>query len=146
MRVVIGCDHGGYSLKDHVINLLKSKGYEIIDVGTHSADSVDYPDYAVLAAKEINEGRADKGIVICGSGIGISIAANKCAGIRCALCHDHLTASLSRQHNNANMVALGARIIGVEVATDIVLTFLNTEFEGGRHERRVTKIAEIEKD
>ena len=140
MKIAIGCDHGGFPYKAQIIQLLISLGHEVIDCGTNSSESVDYPDHAKLVALEIQENRAEKGIVICGTGIGISIAANKCKGIRCALCHDHLTASLAREHNNANVVAFGARIIGIEVALDIVKTFLMTNFEGGRHERRINKL------
>lgn len=144
MRIVIGCDHGGFAYKDPIIAVLKELGHEVIDVGTNSSASVDYPVYAKKAATEIQEGRADRGILICGTGIGISIAANKCKGIRAALCHDHLTAQLTRQHNDSNIVAFGARVIGIEVAIDIVKTFLSTEFEGGRHKNRVDQMMALE--
>ncbi|EAX92524.1 ribose 5-phosphate isomerase B family protein [Trichomonas vaginalis G3] len=144
MKIVVGCDHGGFALKQTVIDTVKSLGHEVIDVGTNSTESVDYPDFAQAAAKEIESGNAQLGVLICGTGIGISIAANKCKGIRCALCHEHLTAQLCRQHNNANIVAMGARIIGPETAIDIVKTFLTTDFLGDRHERRVNKIMALE--
>ena len=145
MKIVIGCDHGGFDYKDRIVALLKSLGHEVIDVGTNDGTtSVDYPDYAEAAAKEIVEGRAERGILICGTGIGISIAANKVKGIRCAVVHDHYTAQMTRMHNDANMIAFGARVIGIEVAYDIVKTFLTTDFEGGRHAVRVAKIAAIE--
>ncbi|KAH0790237.1 ribose 5-phosphate isomerase B [Histomonas meleagridis] len=145
MKIVIGCDHGGFDYKDRIVALLKSLGHEVIDVGTNDGTtSVDYPDYAEAAAKEIVEGRAERGILICGTGIGISIAANKVKGIRCAVVHDHYTAQLTRQHNDANMIAFGARVIGIEVAYDIVRTFLTTDFEGGRHAARIAKITAIE--
>lgn len=115
-------------------------GYQISDLGTHSTDSVDYPDFGHALANTLSSGAADFGIAICGSGIGISIALNRHTGIRCALCHNGLTASLSRQHNNANVLALGARMIGEDVAKDCVKQFLQTEFEGGRHQARVEKI------
>ncbi|KAH0788471.1 ribose 5-phosphate isomerase B [Histomonas meleagridis] len=144
MRVVIGCDFVGFEYKDRIVALLKSLGHEVIDVGTNSAELCDYPDYAEAAAKEIVEGRADRGILICGTGIGIAIAANKIKGIRCAIVHDHYTAQLTRMHNDANMISFGAVVIGIEVAYDIVKTFLSTDFEGGRHANRIAKIAAIE--
>lgn len=144
MKIAFGCDHGGFDYKEKVIAELKKLGHEVIDCGTDGTQSVDYPDFGAAAAREVSEGRADKGVLICGSGVGISIAANKIKGIRCALCHDHLTAQLCRQHNDANMVAFGARLIGIEVALDIVRTFLATDFEGGRHENRIAKISALE--
>ena len=144
-KVSVGCDHAGFPYKQLVIDAIKSLGHEVIDCGTNSADRVDYPDFGEAAARKVASGEAKYGVVICGSGIGISIAANKVHGIRCALCHDHLTAQLCRQHNNANMCSLGARLTGPDVATDIVKTFLTTEFEGGRHEQRIEKIHAIEK-
>jgi ribose 5-phosphate isomerase B len=144
MRVVIGCDHAGFDYKQRVVQELQSLGHEVIDVGTNSTASVDYPDFGLAAGKAIAEGRADRGILICGTGIGISIAANKVKGIRCALCHDHFTAQVTRQHNDSNIVAFGSRVIGIEVALDIVRTFLATQFEGGRHQARIDKITAIE--
>lgn len=145
MKIVVACDHAGYIYKEPIIRELKLLGHEVIDVGCDSEDSVHYPIFAEKAAKEIQEGRAEKGVLICGTGIGISIAANKCEGIRAALCHDHLTASLCSSHNNANMVAFGARVIGLDVAIDIVHTFLNTAFLKGRHLERVKMVTELEK-
>ncbi|KAG9394597.1 Sugar-phosphate isomerase, RpiB/LacA/LacB family [Carpediemonas membranifera] len=140
-KVAIGCDHGGIELKLELIEHLKSLGKTPIDVGCHKEDgSVDYPDYARAICKEVTAGNCKCGIAVCGSGIGISIAANKVSGIRCALLHDHYGAHMCRQHNNANVMALGGRVTGVEVAKEIVTTFLQTEFEGGRHQRRVDKI------
>jgi ribose 5-phosphate isomerase B len=144
MKVVIGCDHAGFDYKARVVQELVALGHEVIDVGTNSAASVDYPDFGLAAAKAVVDGRAERGVLICGTGIGISIAANKVKGIRCALCHDHLTTRLTRQHNDANMVAFGSRIVGIEVALDIVRTFLATPFEGGRHQIRIDKITSIE--
>lgn len=137
--IAIACDHGGYDLKE----LIKSefdKEFEFIDLGTHSKDSVDYPEYGQALSRAIIEGKAQRGILICGSGIGISIAANRFKEIRAANCTDVTMARLTRLHNDANVLALGARIVGVEVALDIVKTFMNTEFEGGRHENRIKKL------
>lgn len=139
--IAIAADHGGYDLKEEIKTFtFENLNIEWIDLGTHSAESVDYPDYAHKMADAIKQGQADIGIVICGTGIGISIAANRHAHIRAALCTDTTMARLTRQHNDANVLALGARITGREVARDIVETFLITEFEGGRHARRVEKI------
>lgn len=137
-KIAIAADHGGYTYKDAIKK--KFDAIEWIDLGTHSADSVDYPDYAHKLAEALKSGKAEKGILICGSGIGISIAANRHSHIRAALCTDTTMARLTRQHNDANVLALGERIIGQELAFDIVQTFLNTEFEGGRHENRICKI------
>ncbi|OHS96768.1 ribose 5-phosphate isomerase B family protein [Tritrichomonas foetus] len=144
MKIAFACDHGGFDYKDKIIAQIKSLGHEVIDFGCNGPESIDYPDFAEPAARAVAEGKADRGVLICGTGIGISIAANKVKGIRCAVVHDHLTTELTRQHNNANMIAFGARIIGIEVALDCVKTFLNTEFQGGRHEARVAKIRAIE--
>eukprot|EP00946_MAST-07B_sp_MAST-7B-sp1_P001872 g1872.t1 len=141
--VVVGSDHGGFELKVQIVEHLKAQGVVVEDVGCHSAARCDYPDIASLAGKAVAEGRCAQGIVVCGSGIGISIAANKVPGIRCALLHDHYGAVMCRRHNNANMMALGGRVTGVEVAKEIVDAFLSTEFDGGRHEARVGKIMSI---
>jgi ribose 5-phosphate isomerase B len=138
--VAIAADHAGVDLKAQLKKELQALGYEALDLGTHSTDSVDYPDFAHMLAKTMKDGKAGVGVLICGSGIGISIAANRHTHIRAALCHSALEAKLSRQHNNANVLALGARIIGIEVAKDTLRAFLKTEFEGGRHEKRVTKM------
>ena len=144
--IAIASDHGGYQLKEHLKAYLAAKGITCEDFGTNSADSCDYPDFAVPAAQAVASGQCEMGIVICTTGIGISIAANKVKGIRCALCGDILSAELTRRHNNANMLALGAGITGPMVAERIVDVFLNTGFEGGRHQRRVDKMMDIEKD
>lgn len=139
--ILIAADHGGYDLKEELKNFtIDNFDIEWIDLGTHSTDSVDYPDYAHKVADAIKQGQADKAILICGTGIGISIAANRHDHIRAALCTDATMARLTRQHNNANVLALGARITGVELAKDIVSAFVTNEFEGGRHERRVEKM------
>ena len=142
--IAIGSDHGGYELKNHIIKHLKEKGIELNDVGCFSEDSVDYPDIAEKVCAEINEGRAERGILICGTGIGISIAANKIKGIRAALCSDVYSAKMCRQHNNANVICLGGRVTGRELAFMIVDTYLNEQFEGGRHQKRIDKIHTLE--
>ncbi|RJQ30909.1 MAG: ribose 5-phosphate isomerase B [Actinobacteria bacterium] len=138
MKLAIGCDHAGYELKEHLKSYLCD--YEIIDVGTNSADSVDYPDFAHKAAKLVSEGQADRAILVCGSGVGMSMAANKVPGIRAAKCDDVTCARLSREHNDANVLCLGARYISPETAEEMVEVWLKTLFEGGRHQRRVDKI------
>jgi len=140
---VIGSDHAGFELKERIKEHLKQIGYEVVDEGTSSSDSVDYPDFAAKTASESLK-RACVGIVICGTGIGASIAANKVKGIRAALCHDGYTAIYARRHNNANVLALGGRVIGVDLAIQIVDLFLGTEFDGGRHQRRIDKISKLE--
>jgi ribose 5-phosphate isomerase B len=139
-KLAIASDHAGLDLKSSLARFLAERGYAVIDLGTHTADSVDYPDYAAALAGAIRDGTAPRGILICGSGIGISIAANRHPGIRAALCHDTTSARLARQHNDANVLALGARLTGAQVAEDCVLAFLSTPFEGGRHLRRVEKL------
>lgn len=138
--IVIAADHAGVDLKTQLVKELSALGYTPLDLGTHSTESVDYPDYAHALAKEIESGKASRGVLICGSGIGISIAANRHKHIRAALCHGALEARLARKHNDANVLALGARIIGIESAKDALHAFLKTEFEGGRHKKRVEKI------
>ncbi|MBO8137823.1 MAG: ribose 5-phosphate isomerase B [Desulfotomaculum sp.] len=146
MKLAIGCDHAGYELKNEVIDYLKEfEGVEVEDCGTYSTESVDYPDLALKVAEAVAFGGADRGIIICGTGIGISIAANKVPGIRAANCHDKYTARMCREHNDANILAFGSRVISGETARELVKTFLETDFAGGRHQRRVEKIAEIEK-
>ena len=142
--IAIGCDHGGIELKGHIINYLESKGIEVKDYGTYTEDSVDYPDCAAPVCKAVHSGEAENGILICGTGIGISIAANKYKGIRAALCSDVYSAKMSKQHNNAQIICLGGRVTGRELAFMIVDTWLETEFEGGRHEARVAKIHSVE--
>ncbi len=139
--LAIAADHGGVELKSAIINVLKERGIEVHDLGTNGTASVDYPDYAQAVAKSIIEGNAEAGILVCGSGIGMSIAANRYPQIRAALVHDRLSAQLCRQHNNANVLCLGARLLGDATALDCVDAFLSTEFEGGRHEGRVAKMS-----
>lgn len=140
MRIAIASDHAGYDLKTELLALLDQQGYEVIDLGTNNHESVDYPDFGDKIALALQNNQCDKGVIICGSGIGISIAANRHAGVRAALCHDVTSARLSRLHNNANVIAFGARLIGTDVAKDCLFAFLNTDFEGGRHERRIEKL------
>lgn len=144
MRIVLASDHGGFELKEEIKKFLINKGNELIDIGVYDTNSVDYPDYGQRAALMVANNEADKGIIVCGTGIGISITANKVKGIRCALCTNEYMARMSRLHNNANMLALGGRVIGVGLALSMVDVWLATEFEGGRHENRINKITEIE--
>ena len=146
MKITIGSDHGAVQLKEEVKMVLKEYGdVEVKDVGTFGTDSVDYPDIAEKVCGDVVSGNADRGIVLCGTGIGISIAANKIKGIRCALCNDVFSAKMSRQHNDANVLAMGGRVLGVGPAGEIVRAFVEGKFEGGRHERRVNKIMALEK-
>ena len=142
--IAIACDHGGYELKETVKAHLKEKGYEVRDFGTNSLDSCDYPDFGAPAARAVAAGECEKGILICTTGIGMSMVANKTPGIRCALCSDPLSASLTRRHNNTNMLALGAGVIGPNLALEIVDVWLTTAFEGGRHQRRIDKVMALE--
>lgn len=144
MKIVIASDHGGFELKQRIMAYLSELGYEYTDFGCYSEESMDYPDIAFPAAQAVASGEYERGILICGTGIGVSICANKVRGIRCALCSDVLSAELTRQHNDSNMLAMGGRIIGVETAKAIVRTWLKTEFLGGRHERRIGKITSYE--
>lgn len=146
MKIALGCDHGGYELKEFVKTVLEKLGHTYEDFGCTSADSCDYPDFGGAAAKAVAAGECQRGIVICTTGIGISITANKVKGIRCALCGDVLSAQLTRRHNNANMLALGAGITGPMLAERIVDVFLSTGFEGGRHARRVGLLMDVEKE
>lgn len=145
MKIAIACDHGGLNLKKKIIAHLAQKGHEVVNFGTDTFDSCDYPDYALPAAEAVAKGECEMGIVVCSTGIGVSIVANKVTGIRCAHCHDTYCAEFTRLHNNANMLALGEKVVGEGYALKIVDVFLETQFEGGRHERRVNKISEIEK-
>lgn len=145
MKIAIGSDHGGFFYKEKIKEYLKSKKYEVIDKGTYSPESVDYPYFGEEVAKSVASGEAERGIIICGTGIGISIAANKVAGVRAALCTNEFMARMARSHNDANVLALGQRVIGLDHALAVIDVFLETEFEGGRHERRVKLIHEIEK-
>ncbi|HHY47810.1 MAG TPA: ribose 5-phosphate isomerase B [Firmicutes bacterium] len=144
MRVAIGSDHAGFYMKEEIKGFLSKMGVEFSDFGCHSPESVDYPDIGRQVAKSVAEGEYDRGILICGTGIGMSMVANKVRGVRAALCQDEFSARASRQHNNANVLALGARVIGPGLACSIVEVFLRTDFEGGRHARRVGKIEAIE--
>ncbi len=145
MRIALGCDHGGFELKEYVKAYLETRAdVEVVDLGTFSPEPVDYPEYAARVAHAILNGEAERGILLCGTGIGISISANKFKGIRAALCHDAYTARLSRLHNDANILAMGGRTTGKEVAVDMVNIWLETPFEGGRHQRRLNKIRAIE--
>jgi ribose 5-phosphate isomerase B len=145
MRVALGADHGGYELKEVILKHLEAQGLEVQDLGTYTADAVDYPKYGSAVGNAIVKGEADVGIVICGTGQGIAICANKIPGIRAAVCSETFSARMAREHNNANVLALGARVIGTGLALDIVDIFLKTEFSGGRHARRINLIADIER-
>ena len=144
MKIAIGCDHGGYLLKQDVLIWLEEHDIDVEDFGCYSRESVDYPAYGEKVGRAVAAGEADFGIVICTTGIGISIAANKVKGIRCAHCTDVLSAEMTRRHNNANVLAMGAGLTGTNVALRMVEVFLNTEFEGGRHQRRVDKMMALE--
>ena len=144
MKIAIASDHAGYRLKEDIKLLLRELGHEVRDFGTHSGDPVDYPDFIAPAAEAVSRGECEQGIVLGGSGNGEAMVANKVPGIRCALCHDVTTARLARAHNNANILALGQRIVGSEVARDVVRAWLETPFDGGRHERRLKKLAAVE--
>ena len=144
MRVAIGSDHRGYDVKRRIISVLEQLGHEILDLGPAGRDSVDYPDFAFQVAKAVSERRADRGILVCGTGIGMCIAANKVHGVRAAPCHDSITAEMSRRHNDANVLCLSADLLGEELIDRMVRIWLTTEFEGGRHARRVEKIQRYE--
>ena len=145
MKIAIACDHGGLNLKNKISAYLKAAGHEICDFGTDSTDSCDYPDFALPAAEAVASGDCERGIVVCSTGIGVSIVANKVPGVRCAHCHDSYCAEFTRLHNDSNVLALGEKVVGEGYALKIVETFINTKFEGGRHQRRVDKITAIEK-
>jgi ribose 5-phosphate isomerase B len=144
MRIAIASDHAGYALKDELKHLIQELGHEVKDFGTHSTDRVDYPDFIVPAAEAVAAGQCDRGIVLGGSGNGEALAANKVPGIRCALCWESYTARVARQHNDANMLSLGARVIGTEVAREVVRVWLKASYEGGRHQTRLDKIRAVE--
>ena len=146
MKVAIGCDHGGIVLKDACIRALTDLGFSYVDMGTYDDQSVDYPDYALKVALAVKNGEADKGILLCGTGIGISIAANKVKGIRCAHITDIFCAQMAAEHNNANIISMGGRITSEEDAYNMVKKFFTTEFAGGRHQKRVDKITAIENE
>lgn len=142
--IAIGCDHGGFELKKEVLAFLEANGFEYKDFGTNSTDSVDYAPIAAKVARAVAGGECEKGILICGTGIGMSLAANKVRGIRAACCSDHFSAKYTRLHNDANILCMGGRVVGAGVACELVDLFLNTEFEGGRHAVRIEEIAKIE--
>ena len=144
MKIALGCDHGGYELKQYLIPVIERLGHQVQDFGCDSTESCDYPDFGAAAARAVADGSCERGIVICTTGIGISIAANKIKGIRCAHCADSLQAEMTRRHNDANMMAIGAGFTGKNMAERMVEVFLNTEFEGGRHQRRVDKVMALE--
>jgi len=144
MKIAIGSDHRGIEVKRKLVELLSGMGHEVLDEGTRSADSVDYPDIARQVAHRVAQGDAERGILICGTGIGMAIAANKVPGVRAAPCHDDLTAEMSRRHNDLNVLCLSADMLGERLIDRMVEIWLNTEFEGGRHARRVQKIADLE--
>jgi ribose 5-phosphate isomerase B len=143
-RIAIGSDHAGYELKQHFIGVLETAGHEVLDVGTYSAETCDYPQFCAAVGRAVRDGAADVGMVLGGSGQGEQLAANKVHGVRAALCNDLFTARFARAHNDANVLSMGARIVGVGLAEEIVSTFLATKFEGGRHARRVEQIMQIE--
>lgn len=145
-RVAIGSDHAGFDLKEHLAQLLRGQGHEVIDHGTHSTESCDYPPICAAVGRTVRDGGADFGIVLGGSGQGEQLAANKVHGVRAALCNDLYTARMARAHNDANVLSIGARVVGVGLAEEILATFMATEFEGGRHARRVEQLMQIETD
>ncbi len=146
MKIAIGADHAGFSLKEELRATLAAKGHEVVDFGTQSADSTDYPDYASKVAHAVSQGEAERGVLVCSTGVGMSIAANKVPGIRAALAYNADEVALTRQHNNANVLAMGARYLNAEQAEEFVEIFLSTPFEGGRHERRVNKMMDLENE
>jgi len=146
MRIALAADHAGYALKDDLARWLREGGHEVVDLGTNGAESVDYPDFGAKLANAIESGDADRGIAVCGSGIGISIAVNRNPNCRCARVDDPLSARLAREHNDANVLALGARLIGIDMARACVAAFLGTDFAGGRHQRRVDMLSTLIRD
>jgi len=144
MKIAIGCDHGGFEHKNAILEHLKSRGFEVIDYGIYEQISVDYPQIAIKVAESITSKETELGVLICGTGIGMSLAANKIKGIRAAACSEHFSAKYTRLHNNSNILCLGGRVIGVGTAIELVDLFVNTAFEGGRHQRRIDLITEIE--
>ncbi len=144
MKIAIGSDHRGYETKRRLVPILQRLGHEVLDVGTEGGESVDYPDFAFEVARAVSEGRVDRGVLICGTSIGMCIAANKVKGVRAAPCHDSITAEMSRRHNDANVLCLSADLLGEELIGRMVRIWLETEFEGGRHARRVEKITRFE--
>lgn len=145
MKVSIACDHGAFELKEHLKVYLSRQGHEVTDCGTHGAESCDYPDFGRSAAELVGRGECDRGVVLCTTGIGMSITANKVKGVRCALCHEPYSAEMTRRHNDANVLAMGAGVTGGNLAERILDVFLSTQFEGGRHQRRIDKLTEAER-
>ena len=143
MKIVIGCDHGGLEHKNAIVEHLKERGFEVLDCGIYEQKSVDYPDIAKVVCGEITNGNYQRGILVCGTGIGMSMAANKIKGIRAACCSDHFSAKYTRLHNDANILCLGGRVVGIGVAIELADIFMDTEFEGGRHANRVAKIKDL---
>jgi len=143
LKIAIGSDHGGYDVKGDIVELLKELGHDVIDHGCDSKQSVNYPDYARKVCKDVESGAADRGILICGTGIGMSMAANRSPAIRAALCHELFTAAMSREHNDANVLCLGARVVGPGLIREIVRTWMTTEFAGGRHQTRIAMFSDI---
>jgi ribose 5-phosphate isomerase B len=145
MRIAVGADHRGYLIREKVVGLLQQRGHEVQDFGTFSAESMDYPDVAAEVARRVSRGEVDRGILICGTGLGMCIAANKFRGVRATPCHDDLTAEMSRRHNDSNVLCLSADLLGERLIDRMVEVWLNTPFDGGRHARRVNKIADLER-
>jgi ribose 5-phosphate isomerase B len=146
LHVAIGSDHAGFEMKSHLVGFLAAAGHRVTDLGTHSTESCDYPPICAAVGRSVRDGKADLGIVLGGSGQGEQLAANKVHGVRAALCNCLYTARMARSHNDANVLSMGARVVGVGLAEEIVATFLSTPFEGGRHERRVAQLADIERE
>jgi ribose 5-phosphate isomerase B len=140
MKIVAGADHGGFALKNELVAYMREKGHEVEDLGTNTADSVDYPDYGIAVAKAVLEHRAERGLLVCGTGVGIAIAANRLPGIRAVNCSDVFTARLSRSHNDSNVLSLGGRVVGIGLAKEILDAWLAQAFEGGRHQKRIEKL------
>ena len=146
MKIAMACDHGGLRLKNVLKADLEKNGHVVEDFGTYTEDSCDYPDFAAQAAKAVASGQCDRGVVVCGTGIGVSITANKVKGIRCALCHDVFSAKATRQHNDSNMLAMGQRVIGEGLALEILHAWMSNDYEGGRHDARIQKMMALEKE
>lgn len=145
MRIAVACDHGGYPLKETVVTAIRAAGHDVLDLGTDSADAVDYPDYAIAAAEAVREGRVDRAIVLCGSGVGAAVVANKVPGVRAGVCHDVYSAHQGVEHDDLNVLALGARVVGPALVADLVETFLRARFSGAeRHQRRLRKVTALE--
>ena len=146
MKIAVACDHGGFRLKNVLMEDLKKQGDEVVDFGTYNDESCDYPDYSAKAARAVANGECEKGVVVCGTGIGVSITCNKVKGIRCALVHDVFSAKATRAHNDTNMIAMGQRVIGEGLALEILNAWLHTDYEGGRHDQRIAKMMALESE